>query len=115
MNGDLAQFEGLPHFVGEGANVYAASLIKILSQKPALFRNIQYIMRLGNRRWNFILKNGITVKMPEDNFQNALEYLNTKYSMNNTVYFIINIIIILYNVALKLYNNKAIKACDLII
>jgi cell division protein FtsQ len=78
MKGDLAQFDHLPYFIGEGANVYAASIIKILDKKQALFRNIQYIIRLGNRRWDFILEDDFTVKMPEDNFEQAIEYLNTQ-------------------------------------
>jgi cell division protein FtsQ len=80
MNGDVETFDHLPYFIGEGANVYAASLIKILSQKPSLLHDTSYIIRLGNRRWDLILKNDILVKMPEDNFDKALEYLNNKYT-----------------------------------
>ena len=79
MKGDPSKFHNFPHFIGQSANVYAASLIETLKQKPSLFRAIRYIIRLGNRRWDFVLKNDIIIKMPEDNFDKALEYLDAKY------------------------------------
>jgi cell division protein FtsQ len=79
IKGDIDNFSHLLHFVGDGANVYAASLIRAFLDKPELFSNIRSVVRFGNRRWNFILKNGIVIKMPEQNFETAMDYLNRQH------------------------------------
>jgi cell division protein FtsQ len=79
IRSDVQKFSHLLHFVGEGANIYAASFIKSFVDKPKLFNDIASIIRCGNRRWDLILKNGITVKLPEKDFESALDYLNKKY------------------------------------
>ncbi|GHU26560.1 hypothetical protein FACS1894152_1410 [Bacilli bacterium] len=42
------------------------SLFNVLSMYYGVAKNILTFVRVGDRRWNFILKNNILVKMPED-------------------------------------------------
>lgn len=63
---DVATFAGqLPLVVGEGANTAAATLIDALSAQPALQARVVAAVRVGNRRWNLRMKNGMDVKLPE--------------------------------------------------
>ena len=62
---NLARFAHLPVVVGNDAPAAAAALIDMLSQKPALFARVQAAVRIGSRRWDLRLKNGIKVNLPE--------------------------------------------------
>lgn len=75
---DTKHIEDFPHLlqvVGPDANLYAEHLIENLKSEPSLNGNIVSAVRYGERRWNLILKQDITVKMPENNFEKALHYL----------------------------------------
>ncbi len=61
----------LPIIIGDGAEIYASSLIKMLKTEPDLFKHISSIIRVSERRWNIRFENGIEVKMPEENLDNA--------------------------------------------
>ncbi|HCE59425.1 MAG TPA: cell division protein FtsQ [Wolbachia sp.] len=56
----------------------------ILENKTQLSEHISSFVFVGNRRWNIILTNGLTVKLPEDNPHGAWDYLN---SLQNTTDF----------------------------
>ncbi|MDA1098191.1 MAG: cell division protein FtsQ/DivIB [Proteobacteria bacterium] len=62
---NLARFAHLPVVVGQDAPAAAAALIDMLAQKPALFARVQAAVRIGSRRWDVRLKNGINVHLPE--------------------------------------------------
>lgn len=62
---NLARFAHLPVVVGKDAPAAAAALIDMLSQKPALFAHVAAAVRIGSRRWDVRLKNGIKVNLPE--------------------------------------------------
>jgi len=62
---NLARFAYLPVVVGRDAPATAAALIDMLSQKPALFAQVRAAVRIGSRRWDISLKNGIKVHLPE--------------------------------------------------
>ncbi len=64
---NLARFAHLPVVVGKDAPKAAADLIEMLSQKPVLFAQVQAAVRIGARRWDVRLKNGIKVHLPADN------------------------------------------------
>lgn len=51
---------------GDGSKENIYSLFNMLSSNPYLFSRIKSALRIGKRRWNFELDNGILVKMPED-------------------------------------------------
>ena len=73
---NIEKFKQLPHVVGVDANIYAKSLIEDLSQFPDIANRVVSAVRYGGRRWNLNLEQNITVKMPENGFSKAYEYLN---------------------------------------
>ncbi|APR97962.1 cell division protein FtsQ/DivIB [Wolbachia endosymbiont of Folsomia candida] len=48
----------------------------ILENKTQLSSQISSFISVGNRRWNIVLDNELTVKLPEDNPYGAWDYLN---------------------------------------
>ena len=71
----IEDFPNLLQVVGSDANLYAEHLIENLQTEPSLVGSVVSAVRYGERRWNLILKQSITVKMPENNFDKALHYL----------------------------------------
>lgn len=72
---DVAEFAGLPMVVGDGAPEHAVELLDILKRFPAIQRATKASVRVGDRRWDLHLKNGITVRLPEDGIEDALHRL----------------------------------------
>lgn len=72
---NIESFPDLLQVVGDGANLYASSLIAELSTYPPIAKKVKAATRFGNRRWDIILEGGISVKMPENNFDKAYKYL----------------------------------------
>ncbi len=81
----IGDFASLLHVVGEDANLYASNLIEDLRLEPTIAANIVSAVRYGERRWNLILKQNITVKMPERGFETALKYL-AKMNQQNKLF-----------------------------
>ena len=71
----VGEFAGLPLVVGEGAPQHAAELVEILKRFPAIQRLTKASVRVGDRRWDLHLKNGIQVRLPEDGVEDALQRL----------------------------------------
>lgn len=71
----IQNFLDLPHVIGEDADIYAGELISDIKRHPELRPYILSASRYGQRRWNLNLKQDITVKMPEKNFDIAYDYL----------------------------------------
>ncbi|MDP4709351.1 MAG: FtsQ-type POTRA domain-containing protein [Rickettsiaceae bacterium] len=69
------EFGDLIQVVGQDANIYAQALIDDLNRHPGLAGKVKSAVRYGQRRWNINLEQNITVKMPEDNFNEAYNYL----------------------------------------
>ncbi len=72
---DIAEFAGLPLVVGDGAPQHAGELIDVLMRFPAVQRATKASVRVGDRRWDLHLKNGIQVRLPEDGVEDALHRL----------------------------------------
>lgn len=66
---DLASF---PHVVGRGAENHAADLFTALARFPMLESRVRAAVRVGDRRWNLALDNGITIALPAENMETAL-------------------------------------------
>ncbi len=66
------RFADLPLLVGPGAEVSAKSILAALEPYPELRKNIYAMVRVGDRRWNLRLTNGMDVKLPELGFTEAL-------------------------------------------
>lgn len=71
-NIEASQMTSLPLVTGEGAQTAAAELINQLEAFPALRSQVKAAARLGDRRWNLYLDNGVKVLLPETNVADAL-------------------------------------------
>jgi cell division protein FtsQ len=73
---DVAAFSGqLPLVVGVGAPQTAAALIDVLATQPALQARMTAAVRVGERRWNLRMDNGVDVMLPEGEEKRALARL----------------------------------------
>ncbi len=73
----VGEFAGLPLVVGDGAPQHAAALVEILKRIPTIQKVVKASVRVGDRRWDLHLKNGIQVRLPEDGVEDALQRLTT--------------------------------------
>jgi len=63
----LDEFADLVVLVGDDAPKAAPALLEMLATEPALQSHVSAAVRVGGRRWNLKLDNGIDVALPEDN------------------------------------------------
>lgn len=66
----------LPLVTGEGAQFEVAELVNQLEVSTDLSSKVSGAARVGQRRWNLYLDNGITVLLPEENVAGALARLS---------------------------------------
>jgi cell division protein FtsQ len=62
----LGQFRDLLVIVGRDAPHHAKNLLVMLASEPALRKRVRAAVRVGARRWNLRLDNGIDVRLPEN-------------------------------------------------
>jgi cell division protein FtsQ len=72
---NLEQFSQLPLVVGRGADLNSSSLIKALAEFPLIASRMHAAVRVGDRRWNLRLDNGIDIKLPESDIEASLRRL----------------------------------------
>ena len=72
---NAAQFPNLPLIVGPGAPAAAADLLDALRDHPGLSSRVAAAVRVGQRRWDLHMTNGIDVMLPEGHSVVALERL----------------------------------------
>ncbi len=65
VEGAKENFGNLPIVVGENANAHVSVVFGFLMKEPELFMLVSSVIRVGDRRWNVRLKNGMEVKLPE--------------------------------------------------
>jgi cell division protein FtsQ len=70
------KFASLPLFVGRDAETAAASIDEEFSKWPAIASRVKAFVRIGGRRWDVHLDNGVVVRLPEENVSGALALLN---------------------------------------
>jgi cell division protein FtsQ len=70
-NADIGDYPFLPQVVGEGAPAATPDLLKALAGEPALQAHVTASIRVGGRRWNVELDNGIEIALPENNAAGA--------------------------------------------
>ncbi|MER9230945.1 cell division protein FtsQ/DivIB [Mesorhizobium sp. M0622] len=73
----IAPFSGgkqilLPLIIGTGAPAKAPDFLAKIKNYPELAARIKGYIRIGERRWDLKLENGITVKLPEDGEDQAI-------------------------------------------
>ena len=72
---NLMPFKDLPIVVGEDAPATVGALFGLLAAEPLLQARIEAATRVGGRRWDLRLKNGMTIKLPEEDAALALRRL----------------------------------------
>lgn len=72
---DVPRYEHLPLVVGEGAPAAAGELLEILAAEPLFSSRVKAAVRVGQRRWNLRLFNGVDVQLPEAGAPRALRTL----------------------------------------
>jgi cell division protein FtsQ len=71
------RFLSLPLVVGKGAQGRAKEFLALLARFPRLSSVTKAAVFVGERRWNLRLKDGLDVKLPEDDVGHALAALST--------------------------------------
>jgi cell division protein FtsQ len=75
----LGAFDGrdhsLPLIVGKGAGDDASDFIATMDRFPSIASNARAYIKVGERRWDIELDNGITIMLPETNAETELARL----------------------------------------
>ena len=82
-DGNIIETEFVPEqnlllIVGEGAPDHFNELLKVVEKDKELFQRLKAANFISNRRWNLVfddIENGVTVKMPEENFEETWKKL----------------------------------------
>lgn len=72
---NLGAWKHLPLVVGEDAPAHVVEIIQMLNAEPVLAGTLASAVRIGGRRWDFRLKNGLFIKLPEQDMELALRRL----------------------------------------
>jgi cell division protein FtsQ len=70
------RFISLPLVVGRGAAPHARDFLALLARYPQVQTATRAAIFVGERRWNLRLKDGIDIRLPEDDVGNALATLS---------------------------------------
>lgn len=69
------EYSHLPLIVGAGAPDAASSILRALARHPEIGDLTSALVRVGERRWNVRLRNGIDIRLPDEKFAEALDVL----------------------------------------
>jgi cell division protein FtsQ len=70
------RFLSLPLVVGRGAETHARDFLALLSRYPQVRAATKAAIFVGERRWNLRLKEGLDIRLPENDVGNALAALS---------------------------------------
>ncbi|MDD1520576.1 MULTISPECIES: cell division protein FtsQ/DivIB [Bradyrhizobium] len=70
------RFLSLPLVVGKGADTQARDFLALLSRYPQVNSVTKAAIYVGERRWNLRLKDGLDIRLPEQDVGNALATLS---------------------------------------
>jgi cell division protein FtsQ len=70
------RFVTLPLVVGKGADLKARDFIALLDRYPQVRAATKAAIFVGERRWNLRLKDGLDIRLPENDVGNALALLS---------------------------------------
>ena len=70
------RFLSLPLVVGKGAETRARDFLALLTRYPQVRAATKAVVFVGERRWNLRLKDGLDVRLPENDVGNALAALS---------------------------------------
>jgi cell division protein FtsQ len=69
------RFTGLPLVVGPGARERAKEILALIDRHPEISPSVAAAVLVAQRRWNLRLKNGLDIRLPETDVDNALATL----------------------------------------
>jgi cell division protein FtsQ len=69
------RFADLPLVVGSGAERGARDFLSVVARYPVIRDTLDASVLIAQRRWNLRLKNGIDVKLPDSDIEQALQTL----------------------------------------
>jgi cell division protein FtsQ len=72
---NLGRFKDLMILVGEDAPAKAKDLVEMITAEDNLKKRVESAKWIGGRRWDLYLKNGVSVKLPEDDLGQAVRRL----------------------------------------
>lgn len=64
---DVKKYPNLLVVVGEDAPGHTHELLETLAASPEIYKQVIAAVRVGERRWNLRFRNGLEVKLPEQN------------------------------------------------
>jgi cell division protein FtsQ len=70
------RFTSLPLVVGKGAETRARDFLALLDRYPQVRAATKAVIFVGERRWNLRLKDGLDIRLPENDVGNALAALS---------------------------------------
>jgi cell division protein FtsQ len=70
------RFTSLPLVVGKGAETRARDFLALLDRYPQVRAVTKAVIFVGERRWNLRLKDGLDIRLPENDVGNALAVLS---------------------------------------
>ncbi|WP_319797537.1 cell division protein FtsQ/DivIB [Nitrobacter sp.] len=76
------RFASLPLVVGKGAETRARDFLALVAQYPVVNNQLKAAILVGERRWNLRLKDGLDIRLPENDVGRALAAL-VKYDMED--------------------------------
>src|SRR5262249_19897692 len=71
-----SRFLSLPLVVGKGADTHARDFLALLARYPQVNSVTRAAIFVGERRWNLRLKDGLDIRLPEQDVGNALAALS---------------------------------------
>ncbi len=74
-DGEVGAFADLPQVVGADAPDHAPQFLPMLAAEPEVAGRVSAAVRIGGRRWDLRLDNGVAVRLPEDDVPLALHRL----------------------------------------
>jgi cell division protein FtsQ len=72
---ELGRYNNLLQIIGADAPKHAQELLGHLGTVPALFQRVNSATRIGGRRWDLRLTNGVVIRLPESDIGGALHHL----------------------------------------
>jgi len=82
---DDSQFEGMIILSGDNANLNIKSLFNIIAINPEISSGLYSATWVGNRRWDIRFENGLLIKLPSDNIDEAWQNLIKIYQSEKII------------------------------
>ncbi|WP_417783703.1 cell division protein FtsQ/DivIB [Terasakiella pusilla] len=82
---DIKVFSHLPLVVGTGAPAHAQEVLQILRTEPELHKRVKAAVRVSDRRWDIVMDNDFTIRLPEDHPEKAWSRL-ALYTKENELF-----------------------------